>query len=180
DTNRRVHERVKYVIRMEPGVQTPEQTLTLGSGSCRDSSWLLVQVLRRLGIAARFVSGYLIQLKPDQPPLDGPPGPGEDFTDLHAWCEAYVPGAGWIGLDPTSGLLTAEGHIPLACSPEPASAAPIEGAVQKVDSEFSFSMSVSRVVDVPRVTKPYTDEQWQAIVGLGHVVDEALDALDAR
>ena len=139
-----------------------------------------MQVLRTLGIAARFVSGYLIQLEPDQRPLTGPQGPTSDFTDLHAWCECYIPGAGWIGLDPTSGLFAAEGHIPLAATPKPSSAAPIEGSLEKVETEFSFAMKVTRVVDRPRITKPYTEEQWQGILSLGDRVDSDLVASDVR
>ncbi len=180
DINQRVSQEIKYLIRMDPGVQTPTETLTLGQGSCRDSAWLLVQVLRTLGVAARFVSGYLIQLEPDQKPLTGPQGPEKDFTDLHAWCECYVPGAGWIGLDPTSGLFAAEGHIPLACTPRPSAAAPIEGVTDEVETEFSFSMRVTRIVDRPRITKPYTEEQWEGILGLGDRVDADLSASDVR
>jgi uncharacterized protein (DUF2126 family)/transglutaminase-like putative cysteine protease len=189
EINRRVHQAVRYIIRMEPGIQTCEETLTLASGSCRDSAWLLVQLLRHLGLAARFVSGYLIQLTADEKALDGPSGPEHDFTDLHAWTEVYVPGAGWIGLDATSGLLAAEGHLPLACAAEPINAAPITGSFswgedpaqpEERAPEFRVHMAVTRVHETPRVTRPYTDEQWHAINALGRRIDRMLRAGDAR
>ena len=178
--NAQLQQDIAYTIRMEPGVQTPEETLTKRSGSCRDTAWLLVQILRHLGLAARFVSGYLIQLTPDVKSLDGPSGPEADFTDLHAWCEVYLPGAGWIGLDPTSGLFAGEGHIPLACTPEPASAAPVTGGIDECETEFSHHMQVTRIWEAPRVTKPYTDEQWSAIEDLGHRIDDKLTQMDVR
>jgi uncharacterized protein (DUF2126 family)/transglutaminase-like putative cysteine protease len=178
--NQKLQGDIKYLIRMEPGVQTPEETLTNASGSCRDTGWLLVQMLRHCGLAARFVSGYLIQLTPDVKALDGPSGTTVDFTDLHAWCEVYLPGAGWIGLDPTSGLLAGEGHIPLACTPQPSGAAPIEGVVDEAEVTFSHHMQVTRIHESPRVTKPYTEEQWSKVVALGESVDEELRAGDVR
>ncbi|MGH8798238.1 MAG: transglutaminase family protein, partial [Caldimonas sp.] len=178
--NQRLQLDIGYLIRLEPGVQTPEQTLVNGSGSCRDTGWLLVQLLRHLGLAARFVSGYLIQLKSDIKSLDGPSGTEVDFTDLHAWCEVYLPGAGWIGLDPTSGLYAGEGHIPLACSPEPSSAAPISGAIDECVTTFEHRMSVARVWEAPRVTLPYSGAEWAEIEALGYRVDADLKAGDVR
>ncbi|HTW94389.1 MAG TPA: transglutaminase family protein, partial [Tepidisphaeraceae bacterium] len=202
DLNQQLSKEIKYLIRMEPGIQSTEETLTKQSGSCRDSAWLLVQILRNLGLAARFASGYLIQLAADVKSLDGPSGPTKDFTDLHAWTEVYLPGAGWVGLDPTSGLFTGEGHIPLACSADPVTAAAITGffstdneEVVSADPEdgaahgdgetagqdgFGFSMSVTRIHEDPRVTKPYSDQQWREIEDLGHQIDADLNRADVR
>jgi uncharacterized protein (DUF2126 family)/transglutaminase-like putative cysteine protease len=199
--NQSIKQRVSYLIRLEAGIQTPEETLVLASGSCRDSAWLLVHVLRQLGLAARFVSGYLIQLAPDVKSLDGPSGVEKDFVDLHAWTEVYLPGAGWIGLDPTSGMLAGEGHLPLACSADPVAAAAVSGfysydnaevalpeadlkaaadSLHAIKDEFEFSMSITRIHEDPRVTKPYTDEQWSEIEALGHQVDADLLRGDVR
>ena len=181
DINQRINRIINYSIRMEVGVQTAEETLQKKLGSCRDSAWLLVQVFRHLGLAARFVSGYLVQLTADVKALDGPSGTEKDFTDLHAWTEVFIPGAGWIGLDPTSGLLAGEGHIPLACTADYVSAAPVTGGfVGKAETRFEFSNAVTRIHEDPRVTKPYTEKQWQEIDKLGKHVDVELKKGDVR
>src|SRR6202044_3201453 len=178
--NQQLQRKIGYSIRMEPGVQSSEQTLTLQNGSCRDTAWLLVEILRHLGLAARFVSGYLIQLTSDIKPLEGAAGPASDFTDLHAWTEVFLPGAGWVGLDPTSGLLAGEGHIPLACTPDASSAAPVSGLLDPCNTIFHHEMSVRRIYESPRVTKPYSEGQWQEILALGDRVDAELTAGDVR
>ena len=178
--NQRLQQTIGYLVRMEPGVQTPEETLTKKTGSCRDSAWLLVQILRQFGLAARFVSGYLIQLTADIKSLDGPSGTDVDFTDLHAWTEVYIPGAGWIGMDPTSGLLAGEGHIPLACTAVPSSAAPVIGFTDVCEVQFAHEMRITRIHEDPRVTKPYSEDDWKQILKLGDKVDKALKKMDVR
>ncbi len=178
--NTRLQHDIAYTVRMQPGVQTPDTTLAHALGSCRDSAWLLVSILRQAGLAARFVSGYLVQLTADIAALDGPSGPAADFTDLHAWTEVFIPGAGWVGLDPTSGLFAGEGHIPLSATPHPSSAAPITGSTAPVEVSMAFSNTVRRVHEDPRVTKPYTDDQWAAADDLGGRIETILDAGDVR
>jgi len=173
DLNREVRDAVGYTTRIEPGIQGCEETLSLRSGSCRDSAWLLVQFLRHLGLAARFVSGYLIQLAAQG-------GPTTDSADLHAWAEAYLPGAGWIGLDPTSGLMAAEGHIPLVSTPKATQAAPISGTAELAGVEFSFTMTVERLYEAPRVTRPFSEEEWERVEAVALDVDAALKKEDVR
>jgi uncharacterized protein (DUF2126 family) len=180
DLNRRVRNEIEYVTRLDPGVQTCEQTLEKCTGSCRDSAWLLVQILRCCGIAARFVSGYLIQLAADERASEGPSDQQTDSADFHAWAEAFLPGAGWIGMDPTSGLFAGEGHIPLVCTPNASKAAPIEGTVELANVEFGYSISIRRLNDAPRPAKPFTEEAWLQVEQVAHRVDADLEAQDVR
>ena len=176
EINRIVKERIAYVIRDEPGVRTPEATLIDGRGSCRDSAVLLVALLRARGIAARFVSGYLIQLADEGMIPDQPKGVTRDVVDLHAWAEAFVPGAGWIGLDGTSGLLTGEGHIPLACTASPSLASPLDGTSEHAANAAEFSTVIARLGHEVRPTAPYTDELWTELLAAGDRADAALIA----
>jgi uncharacterized protein (DUF2126 family) len=180
DLNRRVRDEIGYVTRLDPGVQTCEQTLGKRTGSCRDSAWLLVQSLRHFGIAARFVSGYLIQLAAEENMFEGPNGAQTDSADLHAWAEAFLPGAGWIGFDPTSGLFAGEGHIPLVCAPNASQAAPIGGTVEPANVDFSYSISIRRLNDTPRPSKPFTEDDWVQVEQLAQTVDADLSAQDVR
>ncbi len=143
--NRRLTHLIRYVTRLQDGVQTPEETLSCGDGSCRDVAWLLVQILRHIGLPARFVSGYLIELRADADRAASEAGIKRDRADLHAWAEVYLHGAGWVGLDATSGLLCAEGHLPVAATPHYRSAAPISGRVEPCEVGFSYDISVRRM-----------------------------------
>lgn len=137
--NKAVASHIQYQLRMEPGVWSPEETLERQSGSCRDSAWLMVALLRRLGFVARFVSGYLIQ--------SGQSAEGEELLtcDLHAWAETFIPGAGWVGFDTTSGFLTAQTHVALAASPTPEDAAPVSGLLDQCHATFDVSMQAQRL-----------------------------------
>jgi uncharacterized protein (DUF2126 family)/transglutaminase-like putative cysteine protease len=180
DLNRRVRDQIGYVTRLDPGVQTCEQTLEQRVGSCRDSAWLLVQVLRHLGIAARFVSGYLIQMASDERAPEDRSGLQTDSADFHAWAEAFLPGAGWIGMDPTSGLFAGEGHIPLVCTPNVSKAAPIEGTTEPANVDFDYSMSIRRLNDAPRPSRPFSEEDWVQVEQVAQCVDADLEAQDVR
>ena len=180
DLNRRVRDQIGYETRLDPGVQTCEQTLERRMGSCRDSAWLLVQILRHLGIAARFVSGYLIQMASDERAYEDRSRVQTDSADFHAWAEAFLPGAGWIGMDPTSGLFAGEGHIPLVCTPSVSTAAPIDGTTEPANVDFDYSMSIRRLNDALRPSRPFSEEDWVQVQQVAHYVDADLDAQGVR
>ncbi len=172
--NTAVRARIAYVIRDEPGVWTPEETLGYGRGSCRDAAVLLVAMMRARGIAARFVSGYLVQLTDEGMIPDQPKGVDRDVVDLHAWAEAFVPGAGWIGFDGTSGLLCGEGHIALAATASPSHASPLDGTSDVGASAVEFSTSIARLGHEARPTAPYPDDVWDELQAGGDRADAVL------
>ena len=141
--NQGVYQSVRYIERLEQGVQSSDTTLSLGSGSCRDSAVLLLEAFRYFGLAARFVSGYSIQLAENSTPSST--HIAQDATDLHAWAEVFIPGAGWVGFDPSSGLLAGAGYIPLCCTRDPASAAPISGKAGACKTQLFFENTVTRL-----------------------------------
>jgi hypothetical protein len=147
DLNSTVHTKIAYVRRDEEGIQTPQETLSLGSGSCRDMAVLFVTGVRELGMAARFVSGYL---------YDPPDGDGHVFNravgSMHAWVEVYLPGAGWKGFDPTNGILANGNFIPAAVSSDPKRVDPVQGtyfAKQSVDSAMEVELTLEELRDDP-------------------------------
>src|SRR5271165_3241939 len=180
DLNQKVRDEIGYITRLDPGVQTCEQTLEKRMGSCRDSAWLLVQILRHLGIAARFVSGYLLQMANEEGELQASSGRQDDSADFHAWAEAFLPGAGWIGMDPTSGLFAGVGHIPLVCTPNVSNAAPIEGTSEPANVDFSYSMSIRRLNEARRTSRPFSEEDWAQVRQVAYSVDTDLEAQDVR
>jgi uncharacterized protein (DUF2126 family) len=176
EVNRLVHQALRYVIREEPGIWTPEETLEHERGSCRDQAVLLIALLRARGLAARFASGYLVQLADEGMLPDEPRGVGRDVADLHAWCEVFLPGGGWIGLDPTSGLLCGEGHIPLASVAHPALGAPIEGTADRVAGSAEFTLKIGRLGHEVRPTAPFPEAAWGALLAGADRADAALSA----
>ncbi len=179
--NKRVHQTVDYIVRLEAGIQTCEQTLTLRRGSCRDSGWLLVQILRNLGLAARFVSGYLIQLVPDVKPLDGPTGPKQDLTDLHAWAEVVYSqepaGSGWTRPQaswPAKGTSRWRARL-LPPAPPRSLVSPTP-----VNPRWTSPCRSRGFTKIRGSPSPTPKTQWQAIEALGHQVDTDLQTGDVR
>ncbi|MEO1170819.1 MAG: transglutaminase family protein, partial [Myxococcota bacterium] len=180
ELNRQLIAELNYIIREEPGIWTPEQTLKEGKGSCRDLATLLMILLRERGIAARFASGYLIQLTDEGMLPDEPKGVSADVADLHAWVEVFLPGAGWIGLDATSGLMAGEGHIPLCSTAIPSAAAPIDGTTSVLAKDVDFQLEVRRLGHEARPTAPYEEDVWSAARSASRKADTALTSAGIR
>jgi transglutaminase-like putative cysteine protease len=142
-----IHSEFQYGTRDQLGVQTPSETLYRGAGTCRDFAWLMIESLRRLGYAARFVTGYLYSPRADRPDCEGEyVGAGA----THAWCDVFLPGLGWIELDPTNGLMESPDLISIGATRTPEEAYPISGGI--IGDPQSCEMSVS--VEVHMVDGP--------------------------
>jgi transglutaminase-like putative cysteine protease len=135
-----IRERFTYTVRIEEGVQTPQQTLALGSGACRDFATLMIDALRHLGIAARFVSGYL------HVPAQGAAHAGGGAT--HAWVQCFLPDSGWFAADPTNNLIGGSDLIRIAVARDAAEVSPLSGEWTGQPADFA-GMSVDVQV-VPR------------------------------
>jgi transglutaminase-like putative cysteine protease len=121
--NAHVHDTLTYGVRHEEGTQEPLETLALGTGTCRDFALLMMEALRRLGVATRFVSGYLYD-----PAVDGHGEAAIGAGATHAWLQAYLPGPGWVAFDPTNNLQGAMPLIRVGVARHPAQAAPVAGS----------------------------------------------------
>ncbi|GAB2680394.1 transglutaminase family protein [Aliiglaciecola sp. 3_MG-2023] len=124
DINQAIGRDISYVRRDEEGIQSPNLTLASRSGSCRDMAMLFISAVRQLGLAARFVSGYLFDPPSSE---EGNHSFNRAVGSMHAWAEVYLPGAGWKGFDPTNGILANSFFIPTAVSHNPDVIAPIQG-----------------------------------------------------
>ena len=144
--NQHIRENFRYQARDEEGTQTPVETLALGSGSCRDFALLMMEAARRLGIASRFVSGYLYDPSLDAKPEEGAEMVGAGYT--HAWMQAYLPGAGWVPFDPTNNLLGGTQLIRVGVARDPKQAAPVAGSWFGQSGDYlgmSVTVTVQRV-----------------------------------
>ncbi len=156
-------------FRLEDHRRQPDLSRLLrdGSGSHRELAWLLTLSLRALGIATRLVSGYRLMITADA------------HAHLHSWCDAYLPGAGWIGLDPASGLLTAEHHIPLCTASDPTRVLPVLGYRESCEEELQERISL-RLLESHAADWPYSAAQWTRLESAAASVDAALRGTGIR
>ncbi len=165
--NSRVNASVPRVLPADSGAIDLEATLASGTGSSRAVAWLATLALRDLGMAARLVSGYRVFLT------------REPSASLHAWTEVYLPGAGWVGMDPAGGLFTHEGYLPLAAAPDPLRAQPLVGYHEACEEELAESVSIRRLEsDAPG--RPFPGVGWGDVQAVGRQMDADLRAADVE